>query len=140
MSTKKKPVSVPQEIVNHRKGRLVLPDGTVLLPGANEVSAQTVKLVRACDITSIWLKRGFIAIRDQVQPGSVEYDLQYGLPTSIVGLDREVINTAVEQCRSKDQLFKWLEGAADPEVRQLITDRAYQLTAEDAANAAVDAN
>jgi hypothetical protein len=131
MSTKKKPTSVPMEIVNTCRAKLVLPDGTVLLPGANRVSDAVIKRCRAVDITRTWLARGLIQIREQApQAGSLEYDLSWGLPQSLAGLSLETIRQAVQQCGSKDQLFDWLKSAGDPEVRQLIVDRGYALTVE----------
>lgn len=131
-SPKKKPPT--HEILNHRKGRLTLPDGTVLAPGANRATPEQIRMLRTTELMQQWLKRGVISIREKVEPGSVEYDLALGLPASIVGLAHETIQQAVAKCDSKDQLFKWLEGASDDEIRTLITDRAYQLTFDEAAN------
>jgi len=135
MPTKKK-APHPQEAVNHRRGRLTLPDGTVLLPGANLISPETFQLIRSCDITKTWLRRGLISVRQKVEAGTVEYDLSWGLPDSIVGLNHDTIRDAVKQCADKDQLFRWLEGASDEAIRKLITERAYELTFEEAENLA----
>lgn len=124
----KKSKPVPQEILNTGKARLQLPDGTQLHPGANRVKAATLRLVQSCEITRAWLARGIIQIRNQVPAaGSVTYDLSLGLPASLLGLDLETVRTCIEMCCSKDQLFRWLEGAGDPEIRQLLVERGYEV-------------
>lgn len=134
----KKKTNGPMEIVNTGKARLLLPDGTALLPGANRVSDTVVSSVRDSapgNIVKVWLVRGLIQLREQVVTvGETEYDLAVGLPQSLYGLTPDVIKRAISLCQDKDQLFKWLEGAGDPEVRQLIQDRGYELGIESAAN------
>jgi hypothetical protein len=121
-----------QELLLHLKSCVRLPDGTEIAPGANQVSPAVIAMVRTHDLMKRWLAKGLLSIREQVpEPGSVEYDLSMGLPVSLLGLSLDTIRSAIEQCRSRDQIQQWLLDAGNPDVRSLLIDRSYEISRED---------
>jgi hypothetical protein len=147
MPPKKKPTQAPahtvgkQELLLHLKAPARLPDGTEVVPGANQVSAKTLEMVRTNPLMRKWLAKGLLSIREHVpEPGSVQYDLSMGLPLSLLGLSLETIREAVQICKSRDQIRNWLNDAGNPEVRELLINRSYQIAVDEASTQAEAAN
>lgn len=119
-------------IVNTTNNLRGLPDAkkTILQPGANQVSAEVVALVRSCDHTAALVRKGKLIIREDTKAVREDISVE-DIPSDVSEYKVPAVRKAAAACEDQRKLMGWLDTDARPAVRKLVMERLEALKAAD---------